>query len=76
MTDAISKVKISLKHDDRASLQLINEFGEKLAEVDDGMPNVGVLGGDYTDLVIDNNTGKIIGWVPITMVEFNEWNGE
>lgn len=74
--EPITRVKLSLKHDDRASMQLINALGDVLADVHDGVPSVGILGGDYTDLVIDNASGKIIGWTPITMEEYDAWEGE
>ena len=29
-------------------------------------PDLGIGGGDYIELTIDTNTGKIEGWMPLT----------
>ena len=58
-------VTISMKHSDMAELYLKGENQRTLKEYIDGMPHLGILGGDYTKLTIENATGKIIGWKPI-----------
>lgn len=32
----------------------------------------GIGGGDYIEIEIDNDTGKIVGWVPLTVEELRE----
>jgi hypothetical protein len=58
-------VKIAVKHDDRATIHLLDSDKQKIDEHDGGMPYVGIFGGDYTKLLIDNASGLIIGWKPI-----------
>jgi hypothetical protein len=62
----IAKVCIMMKHNDTACMHLIGVENEDLFEKTDGLPCVGVFGGDTTELEIDNATGRIIGWKPIT----------
>lgn len=60
----MSIVSLNMKHDDRASIEMDG------VEVVDYVPYVNaVLGGDYTTLKIDNETGQIIGWTPIEIVD-------
>ena len=62
----VKKVYVFLKHDDRASIISIDADGNEIQRIDgDYLPYVGIFGGDDTILKIDNETGKIIGWVPI-----------
>ena len=60
-------VEVFMKHDDRASFTILDENGNEVFEQNsDYLPYLGIFGGDDTSLKIDNETGKIIGWVPIT----------
>lgn len=76
----IKKVTISMKHNDLAVMTLDNENDVEVFEHDGYMPDMGIFeGGDYTELTIDNATGKIIGWKPITpqdVTKFKEENGD
>jgi hypothetical protein len=64
----ISRITLSVKHSDIASLYADDE---PIVE-GDYMPAIGIFeGGDYTHLCIDNATGKIIGWTPITQEEID-----
>ena len=64
-------VRLYLKHDDRTSFGF--EDGDfEIDKHSDYLPHVGILGGDDTTLTIDNDTGKIIGWIPITKEDFDE----
>ena len=55
----MSIVYISMKHNDMANIQMDD------VEHDGYMPYSGIFGGDYTSFEVDNETGKIIGWVPL-----------
>lgn len=65
------KISLYLKHDDRVSM-IINENDVDVYESCDYLPYVGCLGGDHTELVIDNETGKILNWKPITKEEYED----
>lgn len=69
----IEKIKLSVKHDDRADMDLLGINGQLVAEHRDGMPSIGIFGGDYTNITIDNATGKIDGWKPITLREYEDY---
>lgn len=74
----IKKVTINMKHNDLVFMSLDNENDVEVFEHDGYMPDMGMLGGDQTELTIDNATGKIIGWKPITpqdVAKFKEDNG-
>ena len=64
-------VRVYLKHDDRASIVLEDDLGDVIEEMDsDYLPYVNeVLGGDDTLIEIDNETGQIIGWTPVTTLK-------
>lgn len=66
-----AKIYLFMKHDDTASLIIDNEKDEEIFDHQGYMPEVGVFGGDQTELVIDNETGKIIDWKPITQEELD-----
>lgn len=66
MGTKIKTIMINAKHDDRAGATFFGEGGAQLYAYDVGMPYVGILGGDYTRITIDNETGTIIGWRPVT----------
>lgn len=57
-------VSVSFKHNDAAQIEVLQR-GKTLFEHDGYMPYVGVFGGDYTELKIDNETGRILDWVPL-----------
>lgn len=68
----MATVSIFMKHDDRCYLSYNgpNEYGhpEFVVWEDGYMPEVNpILGGDTTELMIDNATGCIIGWTPIAI---------
>lgn len=69
----IKTVFIAGKCSDLCDIQLINE-NDKLVESYDGYvpSNIGIGGGDYLEFQVDNATGKIIDWVPITSLKGNE----
>jgi hypothetical protein len=61
------KISVSVKHSDLASL--IIEKDSKVVLDHDGymLPILGISDdGDYTSFEVDNETGKIIGWKPLT----------
>jgi hypothetical protein len=63
----IKTLKINIKHNDMFAIELKDEGGKIIFSKDDYAPNIPhFCGGDYTDFFIDNETGKIIGWVPLT----------
>lgn len=64
-------IRLFLKHDDRANFELVSPGGNVLLESEGYLPYVGILGGDDTAIEIDNETGKIIDWKPITSEEFD-----
>lgn len=67
------KVFINVKHDDRADIQITTENAVVLDYVG-SMPYLNnILGGDYTQLTIDNETGTIIGWEPIKQEDIDEF---
>jgi hypothetical protein len=76
----IKTVTISVKHSDMAVMTLENEADVEVFEHDGYMPDMGVFeGGDYTELTIDNATGKIVGWKSITpedVARFKKENGD
>lgn len=59
-------IKVFLKHDDRAVI-VAEHVGEIVFEQDGYLPYVGLLGGDDTELTIDNATGQILNWRPIKL---------
>ena len=62
----IKTVHIYMKHDDRCVIELLDENEQDVEEMSsEYMPHVGIFGGDDTDISIDNETGKIIGWIPL-----------
>ena len=73
----IKSVTLFMKHNDMTNLILEDEKGNTLHEKDsDYFPDVGCIGGDDTEFKIDNETGKIIGWKPITDEDLTELKGE
>ena len=71
-------LKVSLKVSDCFDADLFDQHGEKLKDysgyVPDFMPGGG---GDYVELTIDLDTGKILNWVPPTREQLEKFvNGE
>jgi hypothetical protein len=74
---AIKRVTISMKHNDLVVMCLDDENGREVFDHDGYMPQVGMFScDDQTEIIIDNETGKIIGWKPITEEEIQELNGK
>lgn len=59
-------INVSMKHNDLADLSLVFENGSRV-NMYGYLPRLGPFNSDYTKLVIDNETGKIVNWVPFTM---------
>lgn len=69
-------LKLYLKVSDRFSAQLVDQQGLEIFDQEDGyvpdfMP--GEHYGDYVDLEIDIDTGKILNWTPPTAEQIEEW---
>lgn len=61
------KINITGKCSDTFGLTVQDDFGEELIDYVGYAPALAnVCDGDYIDMEIDNDTGKIIGWVPLT----------
>jgi hypothetical protein len=74
-TGIVMKIFISCKHSDMLDMQIEDEDGNLILEHQGYGPNIGSLsGGDYLSLVIDNDTGKIIDWKPITQDEIENFD--
>lgn len=69
-------ITLSMKHSDMAVFTAADSNGNFLVELDGYMPDVGNLGGDYTTFQIDNATGKILNWEPITNIEIEKLKEE
>lgn len=62
------RIFISVKCSDSCDYAVVDDQGNYILEGDGYVPrNWGVGGGDYVKLTIDNETGKIVGWVPIDL---------
>ncbi|MNL53741.1 hypothetical protein D3C87_1770120 [compost metagenome] len=59
-------VTIYAKTRDQANVQVTDEDGQDILHVDgDYVPyGFGIGGGDYLELAIDVETGKVVGWDP------------
>ena len=69
------KIHISCKHSDMLDMQILDDEGHEVLDHQGYGPGIGSLsGGDYLSLSIDNDTGKIIGWKPITEEEIKNFN--
>lgn len=61
------KISFSCKHSDMFNCVIVDEENNIMFEHDGYAPQIGSFsGGDYTGFVIDNETGKIENWKPIT----------
>lgn len=73
----IKTVTMGMKHNDLTFFLLEDAQGNTLHEKDsDYFPDVGSIGGDDTEFKIDNATGTIIGWKPLTDEDLVEIKGE
>lgn len=55
----MSTITVFMKHDDRAVITFQNIDKEGY------LPNIGPFSSDQTELIIDNETGKILNWKPL-----------
>ena len=71
-------ISISAKCSDVFDMSLHNDTGSQHGEDYDGyVPSgIGVGGGDYLELEIDIETGKIRGWKPLTVSQVLEAMGQ
>ncbi len=69
------RIFISCKHNDMCDFEVIDD-DNTLYESHDYAPYLGIFGGDYTHFQVDNETGKIVGWVPITKEEIERLKEE
>lgn len=67
----IEKIYINIKHDDRYSATIYSENGT-IGHSGYALYIDGLGGGDYTKMTIDNATGKIENWVPLTEENLKE----
>jgi len=67
-------VRLYMKHNDCASVEIVDNTGKTLYQRDGYMPYElnDSLGGDDTELLIENETGRIIGWQPCNLPENND----
>lgn len=68
MTCCTRLMSIFAKHDDRAGVNVDHLDIHR----HDGMPHIGVFGGDYTRLTLCMDCGKIQDWEPISDDEMKE----
>jgi hypothetical protein len=72
--DENMKVHISVKHSDMCYVAVDDDDGNEIFEHDGYAPRIGCMaGGDYTTFIIDNETGQIQGWKPITKEELDNF---
>lgn len=61
------KIFVGGKCSDMAWYYINNENGETVKDGEGYAPYIkGVSDGDYIEIEVDNETGKVIGWVPMT----------
>ena len=70
-------VSIGGKCSDMGWFNIVDEHGDELVDKSGYMPDIeNVCGGDYIEFVVDNATGRIVGWVPLTMDTVKELTGD
>lgn len=69
-------VSVYMKHNDLTSFEVFTKDKTLYEKDSDYLPEVAVFGGDDTTLQIDNMTGKIIDWKPITTEQLQELKNE
>ena len=57
--------RIQVKHSDCGHYELLDTNHNIIEEVEGYAPDTAIGSGDYTELMVDNDTGIIVGWVPI-----------
>lgn len=72
MTKLIKTINIQAKHSDMYFAGIDYEDGTSKEHEGYGLYITGLGGGDYIDFTIDNATGKIMGWVPLTEEKIEE----
>lgn len=71
------KIAIGGKCSDMGWMQVTDEEGVRIIDYDGYVPEIAAIGGgDYIEIEIDNDTGKVIGWVPLTVSALQESIGE
>ncbi len=71
------KIFVGGKCSDRSWYYIKNEYGETVKDGEGYAPYVkGVSDGDYIEIEIDNETGKVVGWVPMTVDSVESFNEE
>lgn len=61
------QIYINSHHRDCFSMTISDDDGNRILDGDGYAPHIqNFSGGDDLDFIIDNETGKIIGWVPLT----------
>ena len=65
MAANIETVEFEAKHSDLVLIICVDENDQE--HFFDGGVSIGIFGGDYTSLRINNETGQIIGWEPIVL---------
>lgn len=70
--DAI--IRVIAKCDDRCSVDMTTKSGDILFEFDGTYPPTinKLCGGDYIELSVDNLTGIIFGWKPLTKEDIKD----
>ena len=67
------KISFGCKCSDMSYMTIYDDEGNEIFEHDGYVPSIKGLGsGDYVDIDIDNATGKIIGWVPLSADKIEE----
>lgn len=66
-------ITISAKCSDRCHVTITDSNGKVTCEHDGYVPNeLGLGGGDYIKFTIDNETGRIVGWEPVSKEDIDE----
>ncbi len=71
------KICVNAKCGDMFNMTIHDNNGNEILFKEGSVPSkLNIGGGDYIHFDIDNETGKIIGWVPLTDEEIQEINQE
>lgn len=66
----MATVLISAKCSDMCSATVRDDDGNTVKSASGYAPSIGAInGGDYLDIEVDLETGKIVGWEPVTVEE-------
>lgn len=64
----MATIRISAKCSDLCYSEIINDDRNLVAENDGYVPeNIGIGGGDFVELEIDLQTGKVLNWKPVML---------